>query len=299
MSAIVRTLALVFIVALLSMAAVAEEPAQEKAPKSDEPSSQQQAPKNPPPPRSSPGRDPNSSSSRENIIDLSPPPGDRGSHPERPPAADSDVTEMHPYDPHQAEKHIEVGDFYFKRGNYKAAVSRYREALEWKPNDAVATFRLAQGLEKNGEIEEAYKHYQTYLQILPEGPSAEEAKKARSRLEPHLEIRSGPLAKRQIERDLEVGRDMLKQKKYDSALLRFREVLELDPQNPNGLFWLAKTLEAKGERAEARQHYYTYLRLYADGEHGAEAKAALARLSTEPHPSTQSRPTSQSAQTPR
>ena len=281
------------------MPALAQDSAKDKV-RSEEPSAGQQPPKNPPPPRSTPSRDPNSSSSRENIIDLSPPPGDRGSHPERPPAADGDVTEMHPYDPHKAEKNIEVGDFYFKGGNYKAAVSRFREALQWKPNDALATFRLAQALEKNGEIEEAYKHYQTYLQILPGGPSAEEAKKARSRLEPHLEIRSGrPLAQRQIERDLEVGRDMLKGKKYDSALLRFREVLELDPQNPDGLFWLAKTLEAKGERAEARQHYYTYLRLYADGEHGAEAKAALARLSTEPHPSTQSRPTSQSAQTPR
>ena len=281
------------------MPALAQDSAKDKV-RSEEPSAGQQPPKNPPPPRSTPSRDPSSSSSRENIIDLSPPPGDRGSHPERPPAADGDVTEMHPYDPHKAEKNIEVGDFYFKGGNYKAAVSRFREALQWKPNDALATFRLAQALEKNGEIEEAYKHYQTYLQILPGGPSAEEAKKARSRLEPHLEIRSGrPLAQRQIERDLEVGRDMLKGKKYDSALLRFREVLELDPQNPDGLFWLAKTLEAKGERAEARQHYYTYLRLYADGEHGAEAKAALARLSTEPHPSTQSRPTSQSAQTPR
>jgi tetratricopeptide (TPR) repeat protein len=291
-----RTVAVVFIVSLLAVSGWAQQSAQDKPPRSDEPSAGQQTPKNPPPPRSSPGRDPNSSSSRDNRVDLSPPPGDRGSHPERPPSLESDVTEMHPYDPHQAEKHIEVGDFYFKRGNYKAAVSRFREALTFKPNDAVATLRLAQALEKNGEIEEAYQHYGAYLSLLPVGPSAEEAKKARNRLEPHLEIRSGRPEKRQIEHDLEVGRDMLKQKKYASALLRFREVLELDPQNPDGLFWLAKTLDATGERAEARRFYYTYLRLYRESEHAAEARTALARLSTEPHPS---QPTSQSAQTPR
>ena len=43
---------------------------------------------------------------------------------------------------HEGElKDIQVGDFYFKRKNYKAALERYKEALYYKQNDAVATFR--------------------------------------------------------------------------------------------------------------------------------------------------------------
>ena len=50
--------------------------------------------------------------------------------------------------PHKAAKDIEVGDFYFKKKNYAAAESRYREALYYKDNDAIATYHLALCLEK-------------------------------------------------------------------------------------------------------------------------------------------------------
>jgi tetratricopeptide (TPR) repeat protein len=94
----------------------------------------------------------------------------------------SDVQEMHPWDPHKAAKDIEVGDFYFKRKNYRAAVERYKDALIYKPNDAVAQFRLAECLEKTGNSQEAIPHYQEYLKILPHGPFAADTQKALEKL---------------------------------------------------------------------------------------------------------------------
>ena len=47
------------------------------------------------------------------------------------------ITELHSWDPHKAAKNVEVGDFYFKRKNYRAAEDRYREALRYKDNDAI------------------------------------------------------------------------------------------------------------------------------------------------------------------
>jgi tetratricopeptide (TPR) repeat protein len=94
----------------------------------------------------------------------------------------SGVGEFHPWNPHKAAKDIEVGDFYFKRKNYRAAEDRYREALFYKDNDAIATFRLAVCLEKLAQPEEARKEYESYLKILPHGPQAEEARKAIDRL---------------------------------------------------------------------------------------------------------------------
>jgi tetratricopeptide (TPR) repeat protein len=79
-------------------------------------------------------------------------------------------------------KDVEVGDFYFKRKNYHAALDRYKEALYYKDNDAVATFRLAVCLEKLGDPAEARKYYEQYLKILPEGPFAKEAQASLERL---------------------------------------------------------------------------------------------------------------------
>ena len=93
-----------------------------------------------------------------------------------------DVNEMHPYNPHKADKDVEVGDFYFKMKNYKAAESRYAEALLYKSDDAEATFKLAATREKLGEEEDALAGYQSYLKILPEGPHAKEAKDAIEKL---------------------------------------------------------------------------------------------------------------------
>ena len=88
----------------------------------------------------------------------------------------------HPWDPHKAAKDVEVGDFYFKRKNYSAAESRYREALYYKDNDAVATFRLAVCLEKLNRPEDAMAEYESYLKILPHGPEAEAVRKGLERL---------------------------------------------------------------------------------------------------------------------
>jgi tetratricopeptide (TPR) repeat protein len=143
------------------------------------------------PPRSDRGREAEAgeSSSRDTRVDLSPPRDDAKNHPNSgvtasdPEAEPSpDVQEMHPWNPYRAMKDDEVGDFYFKRKNYRAALARYQDALLWKEKDAVANFRIAQCYEKLDEPEQAFTHYQEYLKILPEGPLAKEAQKALQKL---------------------------------------------------------------------------------------------------------------------
>jgi tetratricopeptide (TPR) repeat protein len=134
--------------------------------------------------------DPGESSSKDSQIDLSPPAGDDKAHPQSSEAVmnaevssgSGDVSEFRPWDPHKAAKDIEVGDFYFRRKNYRAAEDRYREALLYKPNDAMATLRLASSLEKLDRPQEALEEYESYLRILPHGPKAEEVGKAIARL---------------------------------------------------------------------------------------------------------------------
>src|SRR5437660_11564318 len=147
-------------------------------------------PKNQAPPRSDRDREAGERSSRDTRLDISPPKNDAKDHPNSTSAvgdveADTppdDVQEFHPWDQHKAIKDIEVGDFYFKKKNYRAALDRYREALYYKDNDALATFGMAQCQEKLGLVDEARSSYQGYLKILPHGPLAAEAQKGIERL---------------------------------------------------------------------------------------------------------------------
>ncbi len=94
----------------------------------------------------------------------------------------SGVQEFHPWNPMKAIKDEEVGDFYFKRRNYKAALERYKEALYYKDGDAVASFRVAECEEKLGDKPEARKYYEQYLKIVPDGPHSKDALSAIARL---------------------------------------------------------------------------------------------------------------------
>ena len=130
-----------------------------------------------------------SSSSKESSTDLSAPSDDAKLHPhsadavaEAEAANGNGVSEFRVWDPHKAAKDVEVGDFYFKKKNYRAAEDRYREALHYKDNDAVATIRLAACLEKLKLPNDAVAEYESYLRILPHGPQAEDAEKAIARL---------------------------------------------------------------------------------------------------------------------
>lgn len=137
------------------------------------------------------------SSSKDTGVDITPPRDDAAKHPYSKTAVEededpssifrndaaSDVQEFHPWDPHRAIKDIEVGDFYLKRKNYRAAENRYREALVYKPGDAMAQLRLGQTLEKLGQLDEARQNYEGYLKILPEGPQAKEAHQGIERLD--------------------------------------------------------------------------------------------------------------------
>lgn len=133
------------------------------------------------PPRAAPPDTPGASTSKDDKVDISPPANDAKAHPNA--GLDNpDIGEFHPFDPHRAAKDVEVGDFYFKQRNYRVAISRYREALLYKPNDAIATFSLADALEKAGDLQEAAQNYRAYLKILPNGPKAKEAHKSLDRL---------------------------------------------------------------------------------------------------------------------
>lgn len=59
-----------------------------------------------------------------------------------------------------------------------AAESRLQEATELQPNSAAAWVRLAQTQQELGKNDAARSSYEQYLELNPEQPGAEKAKKA-------------------------------------------------------------------------------------------------------------------------
>ena len=72
----------------------------------------------------------------------------------------------------------DVGEFYFDRGNYHAAESRFREALQLNPNDPRAMYDLAQAMENLHQVQQAVKEYQACIDLQPTGSYADRSRKA-------------------------------------------------------------------------------------------------------------------------
>ncbi len=81
------------------------------------------------------------------------------------------------FNPLEAERDLKIGLYYFKKGNYKAAANRFREATRWNPTFAEAFLRLGESEDKLKEKQAAQEAYQKYLELAPDGKEAEAVKK--------------------------------------------------------------------------------------------------------------------------
>lgn len=97
---------------------------------------------------------------------------------QEPPEEDADLKPKdYAFNPLQANKELQVGMEYYKKGSYKAAAGRFREATKWNPNFAEAWLRLGEAEQKRKNRPDAKDAYQKYLQLEPNGKDAGEVRK--------------------------------------------------------------------------------------------------------------------------
>lgn len=101
-----------------------------------------------------------------------PPPPSKKAEPA--PAAEPDQPV---WDPLRAEKAIEVGKFYMKKGDYDAAIDRFRDAAYYHPGYALPFKLLGEAQEKKGLKSEAVKSYEQYLKLYPHAEDREKVQK--------------------------------------------------------------------------------------------------------------------------
>ncbi len=98
--------------------------------------------------------------------------------PQEPPEEDETLAAReYAFNPLQAEKELRVGNFYFKKGSYRAAASRFREATRWNPGFAEAWLRLGEAQEKLGDQKAAREAYEKFLSLAPKHKRAAEIRK--------------------------------------------------------------------------------------------------------------------------
>lgn len=81
------------------------------------------------------------------------------------------------FDPLRANKDIEVGIFYLKKGNYDAAIDRFAEAARLQPGLAEPYLKLGQTYEKKKDLPNAVTSYRKYLDVYRTSPDAKKIQK--------------------------------------------------------------------------------------------------------------------------
>lgn len=97
---------------------------------------------------------------------------------QEPPEEDESVKpKEYAFNPLQASKELQIGNFYFKKGSYRAAVQRFREATRWNAGYAEAWLRLGEAWEKLKDRKAAREAYAKYLELEPDGKEAADVRK--------------------------------------------------------------------------------------------------------------------------
>lgn len=105
------------------------------------------------------------------------PPAAKQQEQEPPEEDESLIPEQCVLNPLEANRNITAGNFYYKKGNYRAAANRYKRAVCWDPGSAEGFLKLGESEEKMKDRDAARDAYRKYLAIAPDARNSGEIRK--------------------------------------------------------------------------------------------------------------------------
>jgi tetratricopeptide (TPR) repeat protein len=100
-----------------------------------------------------------------------------------PPEEDKSIAvKEYAFNPLQAQKEIRTGNYYFKKGSFRAAAGRFEEATKWNDGEPEAWLRLGEAEEKLKDHKAAYTAYSKYLELAADAKNADEIRKKLEKL---------------------------------------------------------------------------------------------------------------------
>jgi tetratricopeptide (TPR) repeat protein len=112
------------------------------------------------------------------------PPAAKPQEPEPPEEDESLIPEQCVLNPLEATRNITAGNFYFKKGNFRAAANRFKRAVCWDPSSTEAFLKLGESDEKLRDRDGAREAYEKYLALAPDAKNASEIKKKLAKYPP-------------------------------------------------------------------------------------------------------------------
>ena len=91
------------------------------------------------------------------------------------------------WDPLRAEKDLEVGQYYMRKGDVDAAMDRFEDAILAKPGYALPFRYLGEAQEKKGLKRDAIKSYSRYLDLYPHAEDKAKVEKKIEKLRAEVE----------------------------------------------------------------------------------------------------------------
>jgi tetratricopeptide (TPR) repeat protein len=101
--------------------------------------------------------------------------------------ATQNASDQPTWDPLRAEKDLEVGQYYMKKGDMDAAIDRFQDAIVAKPGYAIPFRYLGDAQEKKGLKKQAIKSYQRYLDLYPHAEDGDKVRKKMDKLYKEIE----------------------------------------------------------------------------------------------------------------
>ena len=95
-----------------------------------------------------------------------------------PPEEDESVApKKYVLNPLESERNIKIGNFYWSKGNYHAALNRYQDATRYNPSSPEAFFKVGEAEEKLKHKDAAKAAFQKVISLAPDSKLAREAKR--------------------------------------------------------------------------------------------------------------------------
>jgi tetratricopeptide (TPR) repeat protein len=97
-----------------------------------------------------------------------------------PPEEDESVApKKYVLNPLESERNIKVGDYYWSKRNYRAALGRYQDAARYNPSSPEAFFKVGEAEQKLKHKDAAKIAFQKVIDLAPDSKLAHEAKHKR------------------------------------------------------------------------------------------------------------------------
>jgi tetratricopeptide (TPR) repeat protein len=105
----------------------------------------------------------------------------------KPDSATQNASDQPSWDPLRAEKDLEVGQYYMRKGDVDAAIDRFQDATTAKPGYAIPFRFLGEAQEKKGLKKQAIASYSRYLDLYPHAEDSDKIRKKIDKLRNEVE----------------------------------------------------------------------------------------------------------------